>query len=327
MAVRKVGGRWIVEFMQAGHRVFKRLPGEASRQDALDYETKLRREIFDQATLGKRPEIGLEYAIREWLREVNSGRKSERASESHANHAIRASEGLSAVGVGFAACANSLKSGVGKTISAATANRRLCILKAVAKYAWRKGWTEENLSARIQTLPENNARHFYLTAEQVNAVIDATPERSRCFVGLGVYTGIRQGQIVALKPEDVIAGAIRLPDSKGGQPLMVPVVEAAKPYLAGIPFTLNRTTHYRDFKKALVSIGMGHMTYHDLRHTTASLMIQAGADLYTVGEILGHKCVQTTKRYAHLAEGNKRKALQSAFPIKITSAYPVNEDK
>lgn len=72
---------------------------------------------------------------------------------------------------------------------------------------------------------------------------------------------------------------------------------------------------------------MDHITYHDLRHTTASLMIQAGVSLYTVGEILGHKSVQTTKRYAHLAEGNKREALNKAFPREIKTDPPQNEDR
>jgi integrase len=337
MAVRRVNGRWLVEFMQSGHRVFKRLPEEATRQDATAYETKLRREIFDQATLGKRPEVSLEYAIKAWLNEVNEGRKSERATNGHAQAILGLCNGFSCqqvVGAGQKVreglrASRKLDDGaIPSRLHPATVNRRLCILKAVAKFAWQKGWTQENLSARIQLLPENNARQFYLTQEQVNALIEATPERSRAFVGLAVYTGIRQGQIIALKPSSIVGEAILLPDSKGGMPLMVPIIPAAKPYLSGIPFKLHKRTHYADFEKARDSLGIGHFTYHDLRHTTASLMIQAGADLYTVGEILGHRCVQTTKRYAHLAEGNKRKALQSAFPTSVLQhPYSVNEDK
>jgi integrase len=324
MAVRRIKGRWVIEFMQAGHRVFKRLPEEASRQDALDYETKLRREIFDQATLGKRPEIGLEYAIREWLREVNSGRKSERASESHANHAIRASEGLSAVGVGFATCANSLKSGVGKTISAATANRRLCILKAVAKYAWRKGWTEENLSARIQLLPENNARNIHLSSGQALALLDAATGASKAFIAWGIYTGMRAGEILALEPADIAGETIRVRDSKTGEPRNIPKVSQLRVFEAAIPFKLHRRTLYAGFESARAAIGMPHLRFHDLRHTTASLMIQAGVHLYTVGEILGHKSAQTTRRYAHLTEGNKREALELAFSPSQLQQAPEN---
>ena len=51
------------------------------------------------------------------------------------------------------------------------------------------------------------------------------------------------------------------------------------------------------------------MRFHDLRHACASLLIEAGEDLYTVGEVLGHTNIQTTKRYAHLQLAKKRSAL------------------
>lgn len=326
MAVRKAGNGWLVEFMQAGHRVFKRLPTEATRKDALDYETKLRREIFDQATLGKRPEVTLEYAIRQWLKEVNKGRKSERATESHANQVLCLCK--SGVGIGGGGIADLSVVIKGSAVSPATANRRLCILKAVAKFAWKKGWTEENLSARITLLTESNARQVYLSSDQVETLLATTPDYAMGFVALAVYTGLRQGEILALQPEDVVGTVIRVRDSKTGSPREVPIIPNAAPYLLGLPFTLHRRTLYAGFEEARAAIGMPHLRYHDLRHTTASLMIQAGVPLYTVGEILGHKSTQTTKRYAHLAEGDKRKALERAFPIKITATpYPVNEDK
>lgn len=326
MAVRRVGGRWVVEFMQSGHRVFKRLPPEATRADANDYETRLRREIFDQATLGKRPEISLEYAIRQWLKEVNAGRKSERATESHANQVLGyCSSGAGCNGAGIEDVSRGIRSGAR---SPATANRRLCILKAVAKFAWRKGWTQENLSARIQLLPENNVRQVYLSRDQAQALISETPDYARAFVGIALYTGMRQGEILALRPEDVEDEVIRVRDSKTGEPRNIPAIGGVRPFLSAIPFKLHRRTLYKGFERAREAIGMPHLRYHDLRHTTASLMVQAGVDLYRIGEILGHKSQQTTKRYSHLRTEDKRKALQSAFPHQnpITT-YEVNEDK
>lgn len=123
MAVRRNGGRWIVEFMQSGHRVFKRLPEEATKQDAIAYETKLRREIFDQSTLGKRPEVSLEYAIRAWLKEVNKGRKSERATNSHASAVLQVCGNEAVGGAGLVGAAIRRSDGY----SNATRNRRLCI--------------------------------------------------------------------------------------------------------------------------------------------------------------------------------------------------------
>ncbi|MBI5588739.1 MAG: tyrosine-type recombinase/integrase, partial [Deltaproteobacteria bacterium] len=51
--------------------------------------------------------------------------------------------------------------------------------------------------------------------------------------------------------------------------------------------------------------------FHDLRHTAASHMIMAGVDIVTVKEILGHKTMTMTLRYAHLAPSHKKKAVEA----------------
>ena len=51
----------------------------------------------------------------------------------------------------------------------------------------------------------------------------------------------------------------------------------------------------------MTAIGLGHARFHDVRHSAASEMINAGVDLYTVGAVLNHKSATSTKRYAHLA--------------------------
>lgn len=54
---------------------------------------------------------------------------------------------------------------------------------------------------------------------------------------------------------------------------------------------------------------MGHVRFHDLRHSTASMLINQGVDLYVVGQILGHSSPATTARYAHLAQATLKKAM------------------
>ncbi len=49
------------------------------------------------------------------------------------------------------------------------------------------------------------------------------------------------------------------------------------------------------------AVGLGHGRLHDLRHSAASAMINAGVDLYTVGAVLNHQSAASTRRYAHLA--------------------------
>jgi site-specific recombinase XerD len=53
------------------------------------------------------------------------------------------------------------------------------------------------------------------------------------------------------------------------------------------------------FRKAVKESASEHFRFHDLRHTFATRLVQAGIDLYQVTKLLGHKDISTTQRYAH----------------------------
>ena len=65
----------------------------------------------------------------------------------------------------------------------------------------------------------------------------------------------------------------------------------------------------RSFESGLRQAGIAGACWHSLRHTAASRRVMAGVDLVSVKEILGHRDIQTTLRYAHLAPGHLRDAV------------------
>jgi site-specific recombinase XerD len=66
----------------------------------------------------------------------------------------------------------------------------------------------------------------------------------------------------------------------------------------------------RAYQSALKHSRLGHHTIHDLRHTFASQLVMAGVDLRTVAKLMGHRTIQVTMRYAHLAPDHLRSAVE-----------------
>ncbi len=81
------------------------------------------------------------------------------------------------------------------------------------------------------------------------------------------------------------------------------------------------------FRKALKKAGIEDFRFHDLRHTAASHLVMAGASLKDVQEILGHKTMTMTLRYAHLSQEHTKKAVNLLNGLTAFSGLSQNVTK
>lgn len=330
MAVRKLNGRYIVEFEQKGNRIFRRFPTGATKAQAEAFQLYKRRELIDQGILGKTPTILLTAAIAEWFEEVVKGRKDEVPTESKVNIVKAAVTGLMLTKAGITEAAERLKAlpgtkgkKKGAKLTAATVNRRLSVLKGAAKWAWKdQHWTPENLSPYVILLDKKKERVRAVTISQamVEKVIHKGRNfEARAFIALGAYGLMRGGEIMRAKPKDIGRG-LRLPDSKNG-PRVVPILPALRPFLKAIPFRHHKRTLYGWFEEARDAAGVKDLVHHDLRRSGATILLNAEVPLEIVAHILGDSLDVARKVYAHVLNRTAERAMRKGFsPIKNPSA-------
>ena len=208
----------------------------------------------------------------------------------------------------------------------ATVNRLLATLKHMFTKAveWDLA-TEENLNKvrKVKFLPENNKRLRFLTVEECRALIDCSAPHLKPIVKVALHTGLRKGEILSLRWEqvDLIHKFILLDMTKNGERREIPIDSTLWDMLNEMPHSIESNYVFTDkdggiyksvrrsFSTALKKAGINNFRFHDLRHTFASHLVMAGVDITTVKELLGHKSLTMTLRYAHLAPSHKVKAM------------------
>jgi integrase len=304
-------GRLHVAIQFRGRRIHRVCPEGTSREQARRFETKIRQDLFRVIDLGEAPEIPLSQAVQRYLDEEVAHHKAARVTTLKAFSLEQFVVGKSLsqiVGVG-----ESIVSALRGQLAPATINRKLAILKRVANLSYKKwGWLKEPLGDKIQFLPGERQRQTYLDAAQVKRLVACCDDcHTKDAVLIAAYTGLRLSELWSVTAEKVRGDAIYLPDSKGGNPRAVPVISkirAAVKRWVSTERVAQRTFHDH-FAAARKRAGL-LVRFHDLRHSCASMLANAGVDLYTIGQILGHTRAQTTQRYSHLTMETKRKALR-----------------
>ena len=203
-------------------------------------------------------------------------------------------------------------------VKPATINRELATLKKAFNLARREWeWCTDNPVCRVSMEKENNTRVRWLTVEEEQRLLAPAVPWLRELVVFAIYTGMRMGEILALTwaGVDLFRRTVTVFRSKNGERRTIPVNStvlnllkgkyAVRPGKIDIVFhsesqtPLDGSNIRRALTTALDSAKIQDLHFHDLRHTFATRMVQAGIDLYKVQRLLGHKSPIMTQRYAH----------------------------
>jgi integrase/recombinase XerC len=227
--------------------------------------------------------------------------------------------------------------------SKATVARKLAALRSFYKYLVRIGRLEASPLAVIRTPRQDRRLPKCLDVQQVTALLEAPDDatilgaRDRAILETIYSSGLRIGELVALNAEDLdeFSEALRI-RGKGKKERLVPLgakaLEAIAHYLhlrdgstarpRGALFTnkSGRRLSDRSIRRKLVRYlqiaGIdGHVSPHTLRHSFATHMLNAGADLRSVQEILGHESLSTTQIYTHLTTRRLKEVYDRTHPL------------
>jgi len=206
--------------------------------------------------------------------------------------------------------------------AAGSANRLLIMMRYIFNLAlkWEVPGVKVNPTKGVPLMEENNKKERYLSVDEAQRLYDAVCKSQNTMlqyiVPMLILTGARKREVLDAKWEDFDFNRLiwRIPISKSGKARHVPLSDGALNILSTMPRDMKCewTFPNPDTKKPFVSIfcawdtaresvGLGDVRVHDLRHSHASFLVNAGRTLYEVQHILGHTQVKTTQRYAHLS--------------------------
>lgn len=185
-----------------------------------------------------------------------------------------------------------------------TANRLIAAISSVYRLGVRWERCEHNPCSGIHRAREKARERYFNPGEvsRIKAAAEKMARVDRAFILALMYTGARPSELQALDYNAIISmhnGAIRLADSKtGARMLYVPenCRDEVWEYWGGF-HTINTQTLTRRIRRLT---GIEDFRLYDLRHTFASAALAGGCTLEQIGQLLGHRNAQTTKRYVHL---------------------------
>jgi len=218
--------------------------------------------------------------------------------------------------------------------------RKLAALRSFFKYLLRHGVISKNPAELISTPKKENRLPFHLDIDQATTLMEAPTDdlknalRDRAILEMLYSCGLRVSELTSLNISEVdLSGGMVRVMGKGGKQRIVPVgsraIEAIREYLddrdelTGTgPLFLN-TRGDRINRRSVARIVDTHVlriaafkriSPHILRHTFATHMLEGGADLRAIQELLGHASLSTTQKYTHVGIDKLMEVYDKAHP-------------
>jgi integrase len=178
-------------------------------------------------------------------------------------------------------------------------------------------WTKDNPVSRVSKEKVSNLIERWLTLEEESQLLLPSPEWLKEIIIFAVNTGLRQSEILNLQwPQvDLFRKTITFWVQKNKNRDTLPLNQAALDILKArtkirhikldhvfynsVGRPVNVWTLISAFHRSIKSAGLKYLRFHDLRHTFATRLVQAGVDIYTVQKLGRWKTISMVMRYAH----------------------------
>jgi len=310
-------GSWCYKFVYQGvqyHRCFK----NANKDEVLGFEiiakSELRKSNYDIST--QKHNYTLSQIIAEYkeYRENNYARPSEFDYVIDKFYDLIGNKVAEQITLADLEKYRSFRKGKVKN---STINREMDNIKRVFSLAFENKRIRYNPCSGLKKLKIENPNKRFLTKEEEEKLLKVASPTMRTIIILALNTGMRVGEILNLKWEHVYMDMNYLValNPKNGKPRNILINQTLKTEIENLPkiseyvFTNPVTkTKYKNIKKAFSrtvdKAGIPHITFHELRHTTASRLNEKGVDILTIKEILDHSDLKTTQQYTHTPRKN-----------------------
>jgi len=215
-------------------------------------------------------------------------------------------------------------------ISPLTANRDLALLKKMFNWAKEEGYADLNPVEKIKFFSETDTiRDRVLSLKEEQRLFKELPDHQKPIILVALHTGLRYREVLGLnwKNLDLERKAIKAEHTKSKKARFIPMNSALLEVfscLSGMKkhpdFVFPFNDIRKGFKNACRRAEIHDFTFHDLRRTFGTRLLENGLDIVSISRLYGHSSVLVTERYLHPKDARSVEALERLVEMPEKSA-------